>query len=417
MKERVERLAMEIREILGEIVTRQEIKDPRVQDAGLITITHVRLTGDLREATALFTVHGADADGAEEGAQGLEQRRRATCATAWARSCRCGRCPRSASRSTGCSSRRRRSTPCCARLLCPRARTRTSRAEGRGLHPMPVLVIDKPVGPTSFQVVRQVRAAAGPAGRSARPRKLQAWVTAAPWILRLGRAAGVRRGGDQAGALPAGRGQALRGDRASSASRPTPWTPTARWSPAARWTAWTGRGSRRLLAAVSGPQQQVPPMYSALKREGRPLYAYARAGEEVAREPRAITVHELVLEAWIPPATGADPGVRARRGPTSACWRPIWGGRRARARTCRRCAGPPRDRSIWASRWRWRPWRLLVRDGGAAAVRGPGRGPGPPAGGAGAGDPGIGPESGASACPPPTWFPEAFRGAAPAAEE
>jgi ribosome-binding factor A len=60
MKERVERLAMEIREILGEIVTRQEIKDPRVADAGLITITHVRLTGDLREVTALFTVHGAD---------------------------------------------------------------------------------------------------------------------------------------------------------------------------------------------------------------------------------------------------------------------------------------------------------------------------------------------------------------------
>jgi ribosome-binding factor A len=60
MKERVERLAMEIREILGEIVTRQEIKDPRVHDAGLITITHVRLTGDLREVTALFTVHGAD---------------------------------------------------------------------------------------------------------------------------------------------------------------------------------------------------------------------------------------------------------------------------------------------------------------------------------------------------------------------
>ena len=60
MKERPARLAMEIREILGTIVTRQEIKDPRVSDAGLITITHVRLTGDLRQATALFTVHGAD---------------------------------------------------------------------------------------------------------------------------------------------------------------------------------------------------------------------------------------------------------------------------------------------------------------------------------------------------------------------
>jgi ribosome-binding factor A len=71
MKERVERLAMEIREILGEIVTRQEIKDPRVHDAGLITITHVRLTGDLREATALFTVHGADAESLKKVRKGL----------------------------------------------------------------------------------------------------------------------------------------------------------------------------------------------------------------------------------------------------------------------------------------------------------------------------------------------------------
>ena len=60
MNQRVERLASEIRQVLGEILARQEIKDPRVQEAGLITLTHVRLTGDLREATALFTVHGAD---------------------------------------------------------------------------------------------------------------------------------------------------------------------------------------------------------------------------------------------------------------------------------------------------------------------------------------------------------------------
>ena len=60
MNQRVQRLAMEIKQILGEIVTRQEIKDPRVQDAGLITLTHVRLTGDLQQATALFTVHAAD---------------------------------------------------------------------------------------------------------------------------------------------------------------------------------------------------------------------------------------------------------------------------------------------------------------------------------------------------------------------
>ena len=60
MNQRVQRLAMEIREILGQIVTRQEIKDHRVQNVGLITLTHVRLTGDLQKATALFTVHGLD---------------------------------------------------------------------------------------------------------------------------------------------------------------------------------------------------------------------------------------------------------------------------------------------------------------------------------------------------------------------
>jgi ribosome-binding factor A len=72
MKERVARLATEIREIIGQIVTRQEIKDPRVQDAGLITITHVRLTGDLRQATALFTVHDADAAALEKVKKGLD---------------------------------------------------------------------------------------------------------------------------------------------------------------------------------------------------------------------------------------------------------------------------------------------------------------------------------------------------------
>jgi ribosome-binding factor A len=71
VKERVARLATEIRQILGEIVTRQEIKDPRVQAAGLITITHVRLTGDLRQATALFTVHGADAAALARVREGL----------------------------------------------------------------------------------------------------------------------------------------------------------------------------------------------------------------------------------------------------------------------------------------------------------------------------------------------------------
>ena len=56
MNQRLERISSEIREILGGVVARGELKDPRVRDAGLITITHVRVTGDLREAIASFIV-------------------------------------------------------------------------------------------------------------------------------------------------------------------------------------------------------------------------------------------------------------------------------------------------------------------------------------------------------------------------
>jgi tRNA pseudouridine55 synthase len=47
------------------------------------------------------------------------------------------------------------------------------------------------------------------------------------------------------------------------------------------------------LAGFRGDIAQVPPMYSALKHEGRPLYALARAGQSVERAPRQIRIHEL----------------------------------------------------------------------------------------------------------------------------
>jgi ribosome-binding factor A len=71
MTQRTERVAGEIRELLGEIVVRQEIKDPRVRNAGIITFTHVRMSGDLRQATALFTVHGMDDESLERVRHGL----------------------------------------------------------------------------------------------------------------------------------------------------------------------------------------------------------------------------------------------------------------------------------------------------------------------------------------------------------
>jgi tRNA pseudouridine55 synthase len=51
----------------------------------------------------------------------------------------------------------------------------------------------------------------------------------------------------------------------------------------------------RVLARFRGPIEQVPPMYSALKHGGQPLYALARAGQTVERAARRITIHELEL--------------------------------------------------------------------------------------------------------------------------
>jgi tRNA pseudouridine55 synthase len=49
----------------------------------------------------------------------------------------------------------------------------------------------------------------------------------------------------------------------------------------------------RVLAALAGARGQVPPMYSALKRDGRPLYELARRGVEVEREARTIRIDRL----------------------------------------------------------------------------------------------------------------------------
>ena len=49
------------------------------------------------------------------------------------------------------------------------------------------------------------------------------------------------------------------------------------------------------LPAFTGPIMQVPPMYSAIKRNGQKLYELARAGKEVHRDPRPVTIHALEL--------------------------------------------------------------------------------------------------------------------------
>ena len=58
---------------------------------------------------------------------------------------------------------------------------------------------------------------------------------------------------------------------------------------------------RRALASFVGSIQQVPPMYSALKREGTPLHRLARQGITVEREARSVEIHNIELLDWAPP--------------------------------------------------------------------------------------------------------------------
>ena len=58
-----------------------------------------------------------------------------------------------------------------------------------------------------------------------------------------------------------------------------------------------------LLAALDhfrGTIEQIPPMYSALKKDGRRLYELARLGQEVPRAPRRVEIHTLVVEKYDP---------------------------------------------------------------------------------------------------------------------
>jgi len=69
---------------------------------------------------------------------------------------------------------------------------------------------------------------------------------------------------------------------------------------------------QRALADFPREYAQVPPMHSAIKQEGKPLYEYARAGITRERAARAITIHEMRLLDWQAPDLSFD--VRCTKG-------------------------------------------------------------------------------------------------------
>ncbi len=63
-----------------------------------------------------------------------------------------------------------------------------------------------------------------------------------------------------------------------------------------------------ILPRFLGPQEQIPPMYSAVKIGGKKLYELARKGQEIERKPRSITIHALEILG----GSGADWTIRVR---------------------------------------------------------------------------------------------------------
>jgi tRNA pseudouridine55 synthase len=70
------------------------------------------------------------------------------------------------------------------------------------------------------------------------------------------------------------------------------------------WRAVSRGEVESVLKEFTGHLSQIPPMYSAIKRDGQPLYKLARQGQTVERSPREIQIHSLELLSFTPPFIG-----------------------------------------------------------------------------------------------------------------
>ncbi len=167
--------------------------------------------------------------------------------------------------------------------------TTAPRAEG-------ILVVDKPVGPTSFDVVHKLR-------KSLNTREIGHCGTLDPLasgvvVVCVGRYCKLVR--------------FLTSDDKRYVARVTFGFSTPSFDLETEADAHGDPGVvdearlRAVLASMKGVLQQVPPVHSAVQKDGERLYAKARRGEVVVVEPRTVTVHALTLRAWDPPHATID---------------------------------------------------------------------------------------------------------------
>jgi tRNA pseudouridine55 synthase len=152
-----------------------------------------------------------------------------------------------------------------------------------------VLVVDKPGGMTSARVVARVKRALG-VHRIGHTGTLDPMATG---VLPLCLGEGTKIAGYLLAEDKGYEAELLLGVETDTLD--AEGAVTARHPEAA--AAVTEAAVRQALAGFVGPGLQVPPMFSALKHQGKRLHELARAGASVDRSPRPITIHELTVRA------------------------------------------------------------------------------------------------------------------------
>lgn len=156
--------------------------------------------------------------------------------------------------------------------------------------PEGVLVVDKPAGMTSHDVVNRVRRAAG-TRRVGHAGTLDPMATG---VLLLGLGRATRLIEYLAGLPKSYEGTVRLGQTTNSYDAEGGVIDT-------RPVEVDEAAIREELRRFEGEIEQVPPMYSAIKQGGQPLYKLARRGIEVERAARPVTIYELKLVAWQKP--------------------------------------------------------------------------------------------------------------------
>lgn len=157
-----------------------------------------------------------------------------------------------------------------------------------------ILLVDKPSGPTSHDIVEMVRHALG-------VRQIGHMGTLDPLatgLLLLGIGEGTKLMPFLADLDKTYECTARLG------ARSTTYDAMGAIEPVAEPSVVAALGRERIEEAVAqfrGTIEQLPPSFSAVKVAGRPMYSYARRGEEVESKPRRVRVYSLGVAAWNPP--------------------------------------------------------------------------------------------------------------------